>query len=319
MPRAADGPPLRRAVRHLFALSRAWPKRLKRVAIEALKAWVAQRATSKGAAVAFYTLFSLAPILLLVVGVAGFFFGEKAAHGQIIAQIGSIVGPQAARAVQSMLAHGHNSGSGLIATIVAGIVLLIGTTTVFAELKESLDEIWGVHHEHRSALMSLLRTRLLAFGLVMLLAVLLLLSLLISAALGVLEHYGSAVWSSSAAALSAFSSFISFAVIACLFAVVYKALPDANPAWRDVWVGAVFTAVLFTLGKYAIGLYLSTSAITSGYGAAGSLIALLLWVYYSAQIFFLGAEFTRQYALWFGSQRQAHPSAESANSDSTAG
>jgi membrane protein len=303
----------------LFAISSNWPKRLKRLVIESLKAWVAQRATSKGAAVAFYTLFSLAPILLLAIGIAGYFFGAKAAHGQIIAQIEGVVGPQGAQAVQSLLAHGYNSGSGLIATIVAAFVVLVGATTVFAELKESLDEIWGVRHEHRSGLMSLLRTRLLSFGLVLLLALLLLLSLLISAALGVLEHYGSAVWSSSAAALSAFSSFISFAVIACLFAVIYKALPDAAPAWRDVWIGAVVTAVLFTLGKYAIGLYLSTSAITSGYGAAGSLIALLLWIYYSAQIFFLGAEFTRQYALWFGSERHARPAVEMTDSDSAAG
>lgn len=297
-----------------------WAKRLKQVAIESLKAWIAQRATSKGAAVAFYTLFSLAPILLLAIGVASYFFGAKAAHGQIIAQIEGIVGPQGAQAVQSLLAHGHNSGSGLIATIVAGAVLLIGATSIFAELKDSLDEIWGVRHEHRSALMSLLRTRLLAFGLVLLLALLLLLSLLISAAMAVLERYGSAVWSSSAAALGAFSSFISFAVIACLFAVIYKALPDAKPAWRDVWIGAVFTAVLFTAGKYAIGLYLSTSAITLGYGAAGSLIALLLWVYYSAQIFFLGAEFTRQYALWFGSLRHSgQPGVETVDSDSATG
>lgn len=307
-------------MRRLLAVSSDWPRRLKRLVIESLKAWVAQRAASKGAAVAFYTLFSLAPILLLAIGIAGLVFGEKAAHGQIIGQIEGTIGPRGAEAVQSLLAHGHNSGSGLIATVVAGAVLLIGATTMFAEVKESLDEIWGVRNEHRSGLMSLLRTRLLAFGLVLLLALLLLLSLLLSAAVGVLERYGSAVWSSSGAALSAFSSFISFAVIACLFAVIYKALPDAKPGWRDVWIGAVVTAVLFTAGKYAIGLYLGTSAITSGYGAAGSLIALLLWVYYSAQIFFLGAEFTHQYALWFGTQRQDKQAVmQAADVDSTAG
>jgi membrane protein len=304
----------------LSNVSSNWPKRLKQVAIESLKAWIAQRATSKGAAVAFYTLFSLAPILLLAIGIAGLVFGKKAAHGQIIGQIQGTIGPQGAEAVQSLLAHGHNSGSGLIATVVASAVLLIGATTIFAELKDSLDEIWGVHNEHLSGLMSLLRTRLLAFGLVLLLALLLLLSLLISAAVGVLERYGSAVWSSSGAALSAFSSYISFVVIACLFAVIYKALPDAKPDWRDVWIGAVVTAVLFTAGKYAIGLYLSTSAITSGYGAAGSLIALLLWVYYSAQIFFLGAEFTHQYARRFGSRCQDKQAAvQMADSDAAAG
>ncbi|HEX5463475.1 MAG TPA: YihY/virulence factor BrkB family protein [Burkholderiales bacterium] len=304
----------------MFAISSDWPKRLKRLIIESLKAWVAQRASSKGAAVAFYTLFSLAPILLLAIGIAGLVFGKKAAHGQIMGQIQGIIGPRGAEAVQSLLAHGHNSGSGLAATVIAGAVLLIGATTIFAELKESLDEIWGVHNEHRSGLMSLLRTRLLAFGLVLSLAALLLLSLLLSAAVGVLERYGSAVWSSSGAALGAFSSFISFAVIACLFAVVYKALPDAKPGWRDVWIGAVVTAVLFTAGKYAIGFYLGTSAITSGYGAAGSLIALLLWVYYSAQIFFLGAEFTHQYALQFGTQcPETRPATQPADSDSAAG
>jgi membrane protein len=252
---------------------------------------------------AFYTLFSMTPILVLAIAVAGYFFGAEAAQGEIIAELQGLVGPNGAQAIQALLAAARNPASGLVATIVSSVLLLVGATSVFAELKDSLDELWGIEQPLQSGIRALIRTRLLSFGLILVLAFLLLISLIVSAALTVLERFAGGIWSSSAAALSILSSLISFSVIACLFAVIYKMLPNVALSWRDVWIGAVVTAALFSLGKYAIGLYLGNSAVASGFGAAGSVIALLLWVYYSAQIFFLGAEFTRQSALRFGSLR----------------
>jgi membrane protein len=280
-----------------------WPRRLYAVLLASVKSWIAHRGASKGAALAFYTLFSMTPILVLAIAIAGYFFGAEAAQGEIIAELQRLVGRNGAQAIQALLASARNPASGLVATIVSSVLLLVGATSVFAELKDSLDELWGIEQPLHSGIRALVRTRLLSFGLILVLALLLLISLVVSAGLAVVERLAGGIWSSSAADLSILSSLISFAVIACLFAVIYKMLPNVVLSWRDVWIGAVVTAALFSLGKYAIGLYLGNSAVASGFGAAGSVIALLLWVYYSAQIFFLGAEFTRQYALRFGSLR----------------
>ncbi|MEO6118756.1 MAG: YihY/virulence factor BrkB family protein, partial [Methylotenera sp.] len=246
----------------------------------------------------------LAPILILAIAIAGYFFGAEAAQGQIIHQIQSLVGRNGAQVIQALLVAASDPGSGLMATIVAIVLLFIGATSVFAELKGSLDEMWGVQKSELSPIGVLLKTRLLSFGLVLVLAFLLLISLVVSALLSLLQHYVGGVWSSSAVLFAELSWLISFGVIASLFAIIYKMLPDAPLSWHDVAIGSIFTASLFMLGKYLIGLYLGNSAVASSFGAAGSLIALLLWVYYSAQIFFLGAEFTRQYALCFGSLQQ---------------
>jgi membrane protein len=275
------------------------------VLTDSVKAWIDHRGASKGAALAFYTLFSMTPILVLAIAIAGHFFGAEAAQGEIIAELQRLVGPNGAQAIQALLAAARNPASGLVAAVVSSVLLLVGATSVFAELKDSLDELWGIEQPLQSGIMPFIRTRLLSFGLILVLAFLLLISLVVSAALAVIERMAGGIWSSSAADLSILSSLISFGVIACLFAVIYKMLPNVALSWRDVWVGAVVTAALFSLGKYAIGLYLGNSAVASGFGAAGSVIALLLWVYYSAQIFFLGAEFTRQYALRFGSLQHA--------------
>jgi membrane protein len=275
-------------------------QRLNTVISKSLGAWVDHRASSKGAALAFYTLFSMAPILILAIAGAGYFFGAEAAQGEIIAQVEGLVGPNGAQAIQALLAGARNPSSGLIATLVATAVLLVGATSVFVELKGSLDELWGIEPPKGLAVIVFLRTQLHSFGLVLVLAFLLLVSLVLSAGLTVVERYASGIWGSTWNLLSMLSSLISFAVIACLFAVIYKFLPNVSLSWRDVGIGAVFTAALFSLGKYFIGLYLGNSGVASSFGAAGSLIALLLWVYYSAQIFFLGAEFTRQYALAAG-------------------
>jgi membrane protein len=276
-------------------------RRMYTVFAKGLTAWVDHRAGSKGAALAFYTLFSMTPILILAIAGAGYFFGAGAAQGEIIAQIEGLVGRNGAQAIQALLAGARDPSSGLAATLLAGVLLLVGATSVFVELKGSLDELWGIEPRKGLAIVAFLRTQLRSFGLVLVLAFLLLVSLVLSAGLAVLERYADGIWGDSYKILAVFSSLIGFGAIACLFAVVYKALPDAPLSWRDVWIGAAFTAGLFSLGKYAIGLYLGHSAAASSFGAAGSLIALLLWVYYSAQIFFLGAEFTRQYALAFGS------------------
>jgi membrane protein len=300
-------------VDHLILPPLHWLQRLKIVLVQSLASWIDHRASSKGAALAFYTLFSMTPILVLAIAVAGYFFGDEAAQGEIVAQVEGLVGPNGALAIQALLAAARNPASGLLATLVASILLLLGATSVFAELKGSLDELWGVAKPTKSAFSLLLRTRLLSFGLVLVLAFLLLVSLVVSAALAMLERYAHLQLGSSAVLLATLSSLISFGVIACMFAIIYKTLPEAPLSWRDVWIGAAFTAGLFSLGKYGIGLYLGNSGVASSFGAAGSLIALLLWVYYSAQIFFLGAEFTRHYALWFGSlqhQRQCYEEQE---------
>jgi len=278
---------------------------------ESLKAWMRHRAASRGAALAFYTLFSMAPILLLTVAVTGYFFGDRFARVDVIAELQQLVGLSAATEIRSVLASAHNPSSGGLTTIVASVLLLFAATSVFAELKDSLDEIWGVPQPLYSGVVALIRTRLLSFALVVLLAALLLFSLLTSAALAVLENLAAEKWSNAAAFYGVISSLAAFAIIACLFAVVYKMLPDAVLSWSDVWIGAAVTASLFSLGKYAISLYLAHSVVASTFGAAGSVIALLLWIYYSAQIFLFGAQFTRQYALRFGSHRSGgHPSPE---------
>lgn len=278
-------------------------RRIRIVIVGSVEEWFAQRAASKGAALAFYTLFSMAPILVLVIAIAGAIFGEDAARGEIFAQLRDLIGARGAQALEMLLANAQDPGAGSIATLLATVVLLIGATTAFSELKDSLDEIWHAPPVRKAGWIVLIRTRLLSFGLVLVLAFLLLVSLVVSAGLAVLERYWGGLWSDAGVVLAPIASAVSFTVIASLFAVIYKMLPEIKLSWRDVWIGAVGTAALFILGKNVIGAYLGNSAIANSYGAAGSLVALLLWVYYSAQIFFFGAEFTRQYALWFGSLR----------------
>jgi membrane protein len=270
----------------------------------AVTEWIEHRAASKGAALAYYSLFSLAPILVLVIAVAGFFYGTEAAQGQLLGELRSLVGPQGAETIQAILAGARNKDSGLFATIVASVLLVVGATSAFAELKDSLDEIWGVPPPKDAGWWDTIRTRLLSFGLILTLGLLLMTSLVVSAALGVAEKFIGGMWHDATIILGWVAWAFSFLVIAVLFGVIYKLLPRIKLSWHDVTIGALGTAVMFTLGKYIIGLYIGNSSTTSSFGAAGSLIALLLWVYYSAQIFFLGAEFARQYAIQMGSLRK---------------
>ena len=272
----------------------------------AVTEWLSHRASSKGAALAFYTLFSLAPILVLVIAIAGFFYGTDAAQGQLLDELRGLVGKQGAETIQAILAGARNKESGKLATLIATALLLVGATSAFAELKDSLDEIWDVPPPKDATWWDTVRTRLLSFGLILTLGLLLMFTLVVSAALSVLEKYLGGVWHSATIVLGWVAWGISFLVIAVMFGAIYKLLPRVKLSWHDVTIGALGTAIMFTLGKFAIGLYIGNSGTASSFGAAGSLIALLLWVYYSAQIFFLGAEFARQYALQMGSLKDKH-------------
>lgn len=271
------------------------------VLLMSMNAWIDHRDSSKGAALAFYTLFSIAPILVLAIMGAGYFLGSEAAQGGITLRMEEMVGRNGAQAIEVLLAGASEPSRGLLATMVASLILLVGTTSVFVELKSSLDELWGIEPPKGLATVSFLRTRLHCFGIVLVLAFLMLVSLVLSTALAILERHAVAIFGSSYDMLSMISSLITFGVIASLFAVIFKVLPDVPLTWRDAWIGAVFTAGLFSFGKYVIGLYLGANGVASNFGTAWPLIALLLWIYYSAQAFFLGAEFTRRYALEFGS------------------
>jgi membrane protein len=269
---------------------------------EAGTGWNEHRVSRIGAALAFYTVFSLGPILLLAVAVAGFFFGQSAARGEIHQQIGSMIGPQAAAEVESLLVRAHRPGAGIVATAISVVTLLLSADTALVELKSGLDEIWSLPSAPRAWYWDYLRTRLLSIALILALGFLLLASLLFSAGLGALEALSRGMIIVGVVLRSA-NSLLSFSLAVVLFATVYKVLPSVRLAWRDVAVGALITAVLFTLGKYAISVYLGSSTVASTYGAAGSVIAVLLWVYYSAQVFLFGAELTRGYACRFGSRK----------------
>jgi membrane protein len=253
-----------------------------------------------GGALAYYTAFSLAPLLLIAVAVAGLVFGREAAAGQLTAQFRDMVGEKGGTLVETMIAQSANPGSGMVATIVGTIMLLVGAIGVFGEVQDSLNTVWGVRPKEGRGWRGFLRDRFLSFSMVLGTAFLLLLSLVVSAVLAPLAGL-----LGQAAHLG-----VSFLVVTVLFAMIYRYLPDAIIAWRDVWLGAMVTSLLFSLGKLLIGLYLGRSAVASTFGAAGSLAALLIWLFYSAQIFLFGAELTRAFADRHGSGIIPAPHAE---------
>ena len=269
---------------------------------KAVMAWVDDYAPSMGAAISYYTIFSLAPLLVIVIAIAGALFGREAAQGRIVAQISGLVGREGATAVEAMLRSVSEPDKGLIAGLVSAVVLLIGATTVFAELQSALDRIWHVpEREKPSGVWAVLRARLLSFGLILGLAFLLMVSLLVSAALAAFGSWFGALVPGWELMLQSLNVLISLGIVTVLFAMIFKLMPTARIAWRDVWIGAGVTAVLFELGKLAIGLYLGKSGVNESFAAAGSLVVLVAWVYYAAQIFLLGAEFTKVYASEHGS------------------
>ena len=270
------------------------PRQAWRLARRAVETWTQDYAPSMGAALSYYALFSIAPLLLIVIGVAGFFFGEQAARGEIFGQLSALIGADGARAIEALVASARKPQSGVIAMIVGTALLVTGASTVFGELQNALDRIWRAPARKESkGWWKLLRTRVLSFGMILGIAFLLMVSLVLSAVVSALGKW----WG-----LHLFDLGLSFALTTALFAMIYKVVPRVRIAWRDVWVGAAVTAGLFAAGKWLIGLYLGKSSVGSAFGAAGSLVVLMLWVYYSAQIFLLGAEFTRLYAEEHGSR-----------------
>jgi membrane protein len=280
------------------------PRALLDLLKQAVLSWKADYAPSMGAALAYYTVFSVAPLLLIVISVAGLVFGQEAARGEILAQLSGLMGEQGARAVQGMLEAVNKPREGIIATVVGVALLVVGATTVFGELQDALDRIWRVPQRKASpGLLDLLRVRLLSFSMIMGIGFLLMVSLVASAALAALGKWWAPVFGAWAALAQGVNFVFSFVMVTVGFAMIYKIMPRARVQWRDVWIGAAVTALLFTIGKHLIGLYIGKSSVASGYGAAGSLVVVLVWVYYSAQIFLLGAEFTWVYARKYGSLR----------------
>jgi membrane protein len=265
--------------------------------------WMEDDAPSLGAALAYYTVFSLAPLMTIAIAIAGFFFGKDAAQGQIFDELRVLLGEEGGKAVEEMVQSANaEPTTGIVATVISVAVLLFGASGVFGQLQSSLNTIWGVKPKPGRGVLGMIKDRLLSFGFTLVVGFLLLVSLLLTAGIALVAEWLGGLMPGSETLAQILNIVLSLAMITLLFATIFKFLPDAKIAWRDVWIGAFLTALLFTIGKFALGIYLGKSGVASTYGAAGSLIVLLLWVYYSSQILFFGAEFTQVYANRFGSR-----------------
>lgn len=275
-----------------------------RLIVDTVTAWSDDYAPSMGAAIAYYTLFSIAPLLVIVSAVAGFLFGQEAVNGELYGQLRGLIGESGAEGIQALVKSVSAPMEGTFALVIGIVIMIIGATGVFSELQSALDRIWEVPRRQRSSTwLELIRTRLLAFGMLLSLAFLLLVSLVIStaiAAVGMIWDYWLGHWEIVLQLVNILSSLVIFTIV---FGLMYRYLPRTTVGWTDVWLGAIVTSVLFVAGKFLIGLYIGKSGIVSGFGAAGALVTLLIWVYYSAQIFLLGAEFTWLFAHRYGSLR----------------
>ena len=268
----------------------------------AANAWLDDYAPSMGAALAYYTVFSLAPLLLIVIAIAGLVFGADAARGEIFGQLQGLMGQDAATGIEAMLVSVSKPSEGITATLVGVAVLLLGASSVFGELQDALDRIWRAPARAKSSgAWNLLRARLLAFGMIFAMAFLLMVSLVLSAGLAALGKWWGGIFGGWELLAQVVNAVISFALTAAVFAFIYKLMPRVKIEWHDVWLGAAVTALFFTVGKTLIGLYIGKTGVASGFGAAGSVVLVLVWVYYSAQVFLLGAEFTWVYARSLGS------------------
>lgn len=267
---------------------------------ESFNDWMEDRALRFSAALAYYSIFAMAPLVIIAISVAGLVFGQDAARGEIYQQIEWLLGPKGASEIQSLIQASSSAPKSIIATILGIVTLLIGASGVFGQLKDALNSIWGVRLKPGGGILASLKEYLLSFSMVLAVGFLLIISLLLSAVLQAINNFmiGYLPVPSFLVPLAALASFI---ILSLLFALIYKVLPDVEIGWHDVWIGAVVTAILFTLGKFLISLYLGTSSVASSFGAAGALILILVWVYYSTTIFLLGAEFTKVYARKFGS------------------
>jgi membrane protein len=268
---------------------------------DAANEWSEDRAPRLGAALAYYTIFSIVPLLMVAIGIAGLVFGEEAARGEILRQISGLVGERSAATIQEMLQQANQPKTGIFGSVLGIAMLLLGASGVFGQLQDALNTVWGVKPKPDRGIMGMIKDRFMSFVTVLGTAFLLLVSLILSAGLAAVGESLSGFLPAPESVLEALNFVVSFGVITLLFAMIFKILPDVKLQWGDVWIGAGVTALLFTIGKFAIGMYLGKSDIGSVFGAAGSLVILLVWVYYSAQILLFGAEFTAVYANQYGS------------------
>ena len=279
------------------------PKEIFSILKKAGSEWMEDQAPTLGAALAYYTVFSLAPLLIIAIAIAGLVFGQEAAQGQIFDQLRGLLGEASGKAMQDMVQKANaQPATGLIATLTGVVMLLFGASGVFGQLQTSLNAIWDVQPKPGRGILGIIQDRILSFGFILVVGFLLLVSLLLTAGIALVAQWFGGMIPGMETLAQILNFVLSLALITMLFAMIFKFLPDAKIAWHDVWIGAFITAALFTMGKFALGLYLGKSGVDSSYGAAGSLIVLLLWVYYSSQILFFGAEFTQVYANRFGSR-----------------
>src|ERR1051326_6898905 len=269
---------------------------------EAGAAWFADNAPRFGAALAFYTVFSLAPVLIVAVSVAGLAFGEKAAQSEILRQFQGLIGAQGAAAIETIIQNTNQPALGMFATTLGLLAILVGASGSFIELQDALNTIWKVDSGTKSVGLVVIRQRVFSLGLVLASGFLLLTSLVVTAGLSAAQRFASNSLPVSGVLLESINFVFSFGMITVLFAIIFKFIPDTAISWSDVWMGAAVTSLFFTIGKVLIGMYLGHSALTSVYGATGSLIIFLTWVYYSTQILMFGAELTHVYALKYGSR-----------------
>lgn len=273
-----------------------------RVLKTAAQSWVGDNAPRLGAALSYYTVFAISPLFIIIIFIASLWFNRSAVQSALFAQLSNLVGAQGAQAIQSALNASTPHHQGKLASTIAIITLVLSATGLFMELQAALNAIWGVEEKPNQGVRGFIKNRLLSFAMVLGIGFLLLVTLVVSAALSSLAKYFSELVPGMGALMLLLNGLVSFLVITALFAMIYKVLPDVKIGWREVWLGAAVTALLFTLGKFALGLYLGRSSTVSAYGAAGSLVLVLLWVYYSAQILFFGAELTQAYANQLGTR-----------------
>ena len=291
--------PVTRAIGARPFLSRFHPRVMCSLLGETCSAWYDDRAPRLGAALAYYTVFALAPGLIFIISLAAMLLGKETAQGQIMSQVEDLAGEAGAHAVRAAIDSAGRAGNSVLATGLGVVTLLLGLWGVFGELQDALNSIWGVRSRPGGGVIGAIKRRFWSFTMVVGIGFLLLISLAASAWLAALGKFFAGLLPLPAAIMETANALLSFVVITFMFAVIYKLLPDVKIAWRNVWTGAAVTAILFTVGKTLIGLYLGRSTVASVYGAAGSLIVMLLWVYYSAQVVFFGAEFTKVYARRF--------------------
>jgi len=274
---------------------------------EVFDQWRKDNALSHGAALAYYTLFSMAPLLVLIIAIAGLVLGRAAAQGELFGHIEGVIGADGAHTVEGMIANVSAPRSGIVASVISIVTMLFGASGVFGQLRTSLNQIWEVTLTGGGGVRGAARQRLAAFGIIVGIGGLFLASFVLTAALGAVHNLLAQHLPLLGQLLPPLNFLLSLLLTTSLFAMIYKLLPDVTMDWRDVWLGAAATALLFTIGKTLIGLYLAHTGAASVYGAAGSLVVVLLWVYYCAQVFFVGAEFTEVYSRWYGSRRTAAP------------